>query len=301
MYRTILVPLDGSLLAERALPWAQRLAAAAHGRLVMLRVVPETAPPAGGDPPQAGETRDEAEAYVRGLAERSGETPVDPLVLEGDAAQTILGEVPRRGVGLIVMTTLGRSGLGRWIYGSVADAVMRRASVPVLLVPAASAIKEWPTDRAPRILVPLDFSPLSEAVLPPAGELAGALGAELVLLSVTPLLVTADLYGTGFVHYDYDADRQARQRYLEGIATGLRAAGHAVKTREEFGLVAGVIDDVGREEDVDLIAIATHGRGGATRLLMGSVATGVVQRTTVPVLVVRPAEVRPEEAHPAGH
>jgi nucleotide-binding universal stress UspA family protein len=301
MYRTILVPLDGSSLAERALPWAQRMAAAADGRLVMLRVVPETAPSAGGDPPQAIESRGEAEAYLHGLTERLGAAPFELHVLAGDAAQTILGQIPGRGVGLIVMSTLGSSGLGRWIYGSVADAVMRHASVPVLLIPAASALRELPADRAPRILVPLDYSPLSEAVLSPAGELAEALGAELILLSVTPLLMTADLHGTGYVAYDVAADRQARQGYLEGIATRLREAGHAVRVREEFGLVGAVIDDVGREEGVDLIAIATQGRGGATRLLMGSVATGVVQRATVPVLVVRPAAAPPDEAHTVGH
>jgi nucleotide-binding universal stress UspA family protein len=299
MYRTILVPLDGSILAERALPYAQRLAAAADGRLVLLWVVREPPASAAGDPLREVAPRREAEAYLRGLAERQGATPVDPVVLEGAAAQTILGEVPRRGIELVVMSTHGRSGLGRWLYGSVADAVMRHAGVPVLLVPAMSAIGGWPTDRAPRILVPLDRSPLSEAVLPPAGELAEPFDAELILLSVTPQLVTADMYGTAYLGYDIDADREERRRYLEGVATRLRAAGRAVRIRDGFGPVAAVIGDVAREEGVDLIAIATHGSGGATRLLMGSVATGVVQGATVPVLVVRPAEVRRHEAPPA--
>jgi nucleotide-binding universal stress UspA family protein len=299
MYRTILVPLDGSSLAERALPWAQRLAAAADGRLILLRVVRGPPPSAAGEPLREGVPRHEAEAYLHRLARRLGTTPVDPVVLEGDAAQTILGESARRGIELIVMSTHGRAGIGRWISGSVADAVMRQAGVPVLLVPAACASGGWPTDRAPRILVPLDCSPLSEAVLPGAAGLAAPSGAELILLSVTPHLVAADLYGRVYVDYE-GPDRAARRRYLEGVARGLRAAGRAVRTRDGFGPVAAVIGDVAREEGVDLIAIATHGRGGATRLVLGSVALGVVQGATVPVLVVRPAEVRRGEAPPAA-
>src|SRR5262249_13967454 len=189
----------------------------------------------------------------------------------------------------IVLSTRGRSGLGRWLYGSVADGVMRHAGVPVLLVPAACKMRGWPIDRALRILVPLDFSALSEAVLPPATELAAPFGAEIVLLSVAPQLMNAGPYGTTYIGYDSDADQEERRKYLEGIATGLRAAGHSVRARDAFGIVPVVIQDVAEEEGVDLIAIATHGSGGATRLLTGSVATRVVQRATVPVLVVRPA------------
>jgi nucleotide-binding universal stress UspA family protein len=298
MARTILVPLDGSVLAERALPLARRLAAADGGRLVLLWVL--RAPPAGaaGDPLREVAPRREAEAYLRRLAAGPEAPPAEPVVLEGEAAPTILAEARRRGVDAIVLSTHGRSGIGRWLYGSVADAVMRHAAVPVLLVPAASAVRAWPTTRAPRLLVALDYSPLSEAVLPAAGQVAASLGAELILLSVAPQLVTTDPYGMAYTAYDIDADQAQRRQYLEGLATTLRAAGHAVKVRTEFGFVATTIGDVAREEDADLIALSTHGSGGATRLLMGSVATGVVQRAAVPVLVVRPAEVRQDQAPP---
>jgi nucleotide-binding universal stress UspA family protein len=292
MYRTTLVPLDGSPLTERALLYARRLTAA-DGRLVPLRVLGEPASSGAGGPPRAGAARRQAETYLRGLAERLGATPADPLVLEGDAVQTIVDEVPRRGIELIVMSTHGRSGLGRWLYGSVADAVMRRAGVPVFLVPSRCAMRAWPTDRPLRILVPLDYSPLSEAALSPTAALLAPAGAEVILLSVAPRPVAADPYGRAYAAADADtADREARRRHLEGIAERLRAAGHAVQVRAELGCVPATIRDVAQHEGVDLIALATHGSGGATRLLVGSVATGVVQRATVPVLVVPPAAIR---------
>lgn len=299
MYRTILVPLDGSTLAERALPYAQRLAAAATGRITLLWVLHPPPPSAAGDPLREVTPRREAEAYLRGLTEPLGPVPVEAVVVEGDPAPEILAAAAQRGSELIVMATHGRSGIGRWIYGSVADAVMRHAGVPVLLVPVTAATRSWPTGRAPRVLVPLDFSALSEAALPRAEDLARALGAELVLLSVTPLVFTADLYGGVTLAYDVDADQAERRRYLEAAAARLRAAGHTVRVRDTVGFPAGATVDVAREEDVDLIAMSTHGSGGATRLLMGSIATGVVQRAPVPVLIVRPEAVRQPEAPPA--
>ncbi|HEX5416314.1 MAG TPA: universal stress protein, partial [Chloroflexota bacterium] len=153
MVKEILVPLDGSKLAERALAIARDLAGALGARLTLLRVI---APNAAGE---GGEAQADAETYLRDVAKRLGGSEVTADVRSGDAAPVILAEVEQRGIDLIAMSTHGRSGIGRWIYGSVADEVVRHAPVPVVLVPATSALREWPTDRPPRLLVSLDFSP----------------------------------------------------------------------------------------------------------------------------------------------
>ena len=298
MYGTILVPLDGSHLAERALPYARRLAAASGSRLVLLWVLRAPGAAAAGDPLREVAPRREAAAYLQGIAGQQGPTPVETVVLEGDAAPAIVDAAARAGAGLIVMSTHGRSGLGRWLYGSVADAVVRHAGVPVLLVPAACPARAWASDRPLQVLVPLDASARSEAVLPAARDLA-ATGAALILLSVTPQVVSADMYGSAYMGYDVEVDMTERRAYLERTATALRAAGYAVSVRDGFGFVPVVIGEVAEAAGADLIALATHGSGGATRLLMGSVATGVVQRAMVPVLVVRPADEPPAAPPPA--
>jgi nucleotide-binding universal stress UspA family protein len=277
-------------LAERALPVARDLADLLGAHLTLLWVVPagETAPGVAED--GAGG----AEDYLRDLAQRIETPPAEAIVAAGDPAAAILAEAGRRGADLIAMSTHGRSGLGRWIYGSVADAVMRQASVPILLVSATCPARGWPRDRVARILVPLDYSALSEAVLASARELARTTRAELILLTVTPLQMAIDPMGGPYLADVVGQDQEDRQRYVEAVATKLRAAGIAVKTRVKLGFPEGTILDVAREEDVALIAMSTHGSGGVTRLLMGSVATGVVQRACAPVLIVRPPEVRAE-------
>src|SRR6185437_5734668 len=160
MYRTILVPLDGSNLAERALPYARVLAVASGAKLVLLRALEPSSisgPPVAedGDKPMA-----DAEAYLAGLFPGPNEaSPVVTSVFRGDPGETILEEIRSRDVDLVVMSTHGRSGLSRAIYGSVAERVCHDATVPVLLVPAACE-HTWPRDRRLKILVPLDGSTL---------------------------------------------------------------------------------------------------------------------------------------------
>jgi nucleotide-binding universal stress UspA family protein len=295
MYQTILVPLDGSPLAERALTTANGLASAVASRIILLRVLPDhrTKTEFGTSPDAV--TRPEIESYLAQTARRLTAPAVETVVAGGDPAEAILAQVAARGVDLIVMSTHGRSGIGRWIFGSVADEVMRHASVPILLVSATCPEKEWPKGRPPRILVTLDYSALAESVLAAAMDLAKISHGELILLSVTPLMVASNGYGQVYLPYDVDQDLVDRRNYLEQTAASLRAAGFTVTTRVEFGYPNMLIVDVARQEDADLIAMATHGSGGMTRLVMGSVAAGVIQRATAPVLVVRPVEVRAAE------
>src|SRR5581483_980156 len=308
MLQTILVPLDGSRLAEQALPYAMRLARSSGGRLVLVQAT-LTAPLPG-----------QAELVARAAATRRAEIELDVLVdrLRGEgltaearvyyenAATAILDAAAQEDADVIVMSTHGRSGLGRWIYGSVADRVLRTAPIPVLFVPAACA-GNWPTDRPLRVLVPLDGSPLAEEALGPAGELAQALGAELLLLQVLeyPLPPVAD-GGTYLPPWDQDADLAAARRYLDEVAGALRAEGRTVTVLavaappSSVGQAVATIAAVSHDEQADVIVMATHGRGGLARLVMGSVGTGVLQHATVPVLLVRPAAIRAAAATPTA-
>jgi nucleotide-binding universal stress UspA family protein len=287
MFQKILVPLDGSHLAERALPYAQRLAAARQGGLIVVRVVP--------DPRSSG--IDTRRAYVRALYDAESDMAalksrlvapggVEVAVLSGDPGPSLAREVEERGVDVIVMSTHGRSGVGRVVHGSVADHLVRHAAAPVLLVPAASA-PDWPTERPVRIGVPLDGSEVAARALGPALGLADALGGSLLLLTVVDPGPGTVVAATGMTGYAVGPGHEAASAYLANVASDLQHAGRTVATRTAIGTPAGTIVEVAVAEQVDVIVISTHGSGGLTRLFLGSVATGVIQRAPVPVLVVR--------------
>jgi nucleotide-binding universal stress UspA family protein len=268
MSSTILVPLDGSVLAEQALPLAGQLGCAAAGRVVIVRVIAD----------EQGEDDADVQSYLKYAAGRlnySG-VPVETVVAHGDAANEILRAAHQYDAELLVMSTHGHSGPGRWLYGSVADEVLRSANLPMVLLPPA-AQPELADRRPLRILVPLDGSSWGEAALDPARAWAERLGANLILLQVL----------------DPEAEVAGAMQYLEEVARHCRSESVHVVCRALPGRpVPSTIARVAFDEAVDLIAMATHGRSGVARLVLGSVATGLVQRTDVPLLVVRPAAAR---------
>jgi nucleotide-binding universal stress UspA family protein len=317
----VLVTLDGSPLAELALPYGAALAQASAGRLVLVRAA--AAPPLAEletrEELLAGE-QEEARTYLHEMVarleeqvpetERRTEAVVVP-VRHGSVAEALRQSARAQGADVLVMATHGRSGLGRWLYGSVADAVLRHAEVPVLLVPATGGCR-WSPGAGQRILVPLDGSPLALAALPAAAALAAALRADLHLLRVIEPPVSLRAWDHTYTSpafdptidapYDPAAEVAGATKYLEGVAASLRAQGHPVQVSAEVGLVAPTIAAVAEAQRASAIAMATHGRGGLARLVLGSVATGVLHRAGVPLLLVRPGAVRrPEEEDQRRH
>jgi nucleotide-binding universal stress UspA family protein len=294
MMYTILVPLDGSPLAEHALPFAARLAAATSARLILSRVLPlSNLQPVEADLASA----DEARAYLLRVGDRltaKGHL-VERTTPWGEPAAEILEQARSTQADLVVMGTHGRSGPGRWLYGSVADDVLRHALVPVVLVPRDAA-KPWSVDRTPRILVPLDGSELAEAALGPARKLAARLGSEIVLLQVIPF-PPYELYPGAVAAYleVFDPDAQVVQahQYLTQVAQRLRPTIKHVRIRAELGKPEALICQVAVAEKADLIIMATHGRTGLARLVLGSVATATLQHAAVPLMFVRPTSLKP--------
>jgi nucleotide-binding universal stress UspA family protein len=204
----------------------------------------------------------------------------------GPAAPSILRAADEERTDVIVMSTHGRGGLGRWLYGSVADEVLRHAAVPIVLI-SATCERAWSVEGPFRLLVPLDGSPLAEAALGPAGEVADALGAELVLLRVVEPADGFAALGTTYLPAKSQGVLDEAQRYLDDISTSPSMAGRTTTRLVVAGDPAAKIAAVARDEKVDLIMMSTHGFGGLTRLTMGSVATSVLQRADTPMLLVR--------------
>jgi nucleotide-binding universal stress UspA family protein len=299
MSHAILVPLDGSSLAERALPFAQILGEASGAHALLLRAVPAPAFTVGYSITEQAKAMREAETYLAGVVTRvSHPSTVETATFAGEPAASIFEEIRVRQVDLVVMSTHGRSGLGRWIYGSVADQIMRLAPVPVLLIPAASSAN-WPTDRSLRILVPLDGSELAQEALASTEKLARTLHAEIQLLQVRVPLTYTYADPAAYLIDNLQIEAENAHRYLETVATDLRTHGLKVTTFEAIGPAARLIAATAKEQGSDVIAMSTHGSGGVTRLLMGSVATGVVQRASIPILIVRPEAARVLVATPA--
>jgi nucleotide-binding universal stress UspA family protein len=312
MYRSLLVPLDGSTFSEQALPLALGIARRSGAGITLLHVQAPLASIYAENPLFSYDNLEEQlrsrqrahdQGYLNSVSKRladDADVHVTTALFEGNVAAGIRTEVERTGAGLVVMTTHGRGPVGRFWLGSVADELIRTLDVPLLLVrpdeEAAAAAKE-PSLR--RILVPLDGSKLAEGVLEQAVTLGNLEGAEYTLLRVISPVVRVNYLPEGptlgqmamalidrVQTLQEEVRKQARD-YLEGVARRLRKRGLAVSTRV-------VVDDdpaaaiLQTAADFDLIAIETHGRRGLKRLFLGSVANKVLRSTALPMLVDRP-------------
>ncbi len=308
MYRSILVPLDGSPFGEHALPLAAGIARRAGARLQLLHVhdreveveMPTFTPYRfeGLDALNADRrTAVEEGDYLDRLAARLRDcacVDLSATVLGGKLASALEHFIRGSDGDLLVMTTHGRGPLGRMWLGSVADTLVRRAGKPVLLVRAWEGEAEEevvvPEPSVERVLVALDGSKLAEQVLPYACELASLLDARVVLYTaVTPGMMAAGAFG---VHPASSAEAvlQGANDYLQQAAAKLCCG---LSATIEVGVAAAdtahsILEAVERAQ-AGIVALATHGRGGLSRLVAGSVAEKVVRGTHVPVLLVRPA------------
>jgi nucleotide-binding universal stress UspA family protein len=302
MIRDILLPLDGSAFSEHALPGALDVARRMGARLHLVQV--HEAPTAQVYPDGLpvyderwnGALRAQAEEYLRSVAhrcmERAGVSPTTEL-LDGPVPAALATYAAEVGIDLIVMTTHGRGGISRAWVGSVADALVRRAAMPILLIrPKPQEAEAAAALTAKHVLVPLDGSELAESILERALLLGRTLGARFTLLRIVlpvPFAAIPHAGGPAFDEAGAAHTREHAHGYLERIAARLRADGVEVATDTAFHTspALGILDYAAMNA-VDLIAMATHGRGGWSRVALGSVADKVMRGTLMPVLLYRP-------------
>ncbi len=291
----IIAPLDGSELSEAALPYATLVAKATGSRLLLVTVWEGSEPTLRLDlPAVATELTQSAQQYymdyLMGLvkkAEAAG-IQVEAEVLIGHPAEEILNLVRQRDPRLLVLATHGRSGLSRWWYGSVAAALLRETPVPTMAIGPKVLEKQAAPAAVRRILVPLDGSPLSEAALKPALELAETLESSVVLAQVLSWATQSYLYGVPQV----DVARiereltEASESYLARVQQGLQTA-RPVETKVLRGMPADSLISLVDDEGIDLVVMASHGRSGLARAALGSVADRMLH-AAAPVLLVRP-------------
>jgi nucleotide-binding universal stress UspA family protein len=277
MHERILVPLDGSETAEAILPHLHRFLLRHPGEVILLQVSPRHAPDFHFAVPGQHE---EVTAYLRkrsfeliqsGLTARG-------LVKEGSAPEEILKTSQAEGVTMIALSTHGRTGLSRMVFGSVAEAVLRDSPVPVLLTRASSSsgISRGRLEKQPfrHLLVPVDGSVSSGQVLPLLLRVARPIDTQVTLLHVAP----SDPYSP---HWPSPAQA------IRAAEAALTDACIPTTVKDRQGEAASEIARYSQENDVDLILMATHGRSGPARWVLGSVTEAVLRSVAVPMIVIR--------------
>jgi len=310
--RSILVPLDGSPLAERAVAYAAELATAAEASLLLVRTAESPRHP---HPEQQNAQEPQARVYLEEMRSHLHATGVaaDVAVPPGHAPEALLAEVDRQKPDLIVATSHGYSGFRHTLLGGVAEAFVAAGRAPVLLL-RQSAVEEAPSFRSlvgRRVLVLLDGSALAEAALPIALELARVLSSELTLFKAVdvysiPYAVPTELMTVPEhdvqLAWEASFDVKEAEAYLNLVMKRLnrQAPDTAIRTRIQVGdLVEQVrgFDSAangGAEADIGLIVMATHGRTGLAEALWRSTALNVLRSTARPLVLVHPRGERPD-------
>jgi nucleotide-binding universal stress UspA family protein len=288
----ILVPLDGSELAEGALPYAAALAKALRCEIVLMTAWEGVESELGAQfPSMALEIQQKADAhysqYLDGLRQRAGGAGVQAMIRAGDAGDEILRAAEETQSRMIVVATHGRSGIGRWLYGSTASHVLRHATAPVVAVGPHALEHPRQTVELKHIMVPLDGSELSERALPAGQALAKVLGGRLSLVRAVNWAVQSypytlpDAY-VPQVDEELEAGAKAYLRRKEDEVKDVERAAFVVRGSSSQGLL-----DFVEKEAVDLVVMTTHARAGLARAALGSVADRMIQGTA-PVMFIRP-------------
>lgn len=295
MSKIILVPLDGSPVAEQVLPYAQACARqlGPEAELLLMRVL-EPVDPAVLGPELARHQREEAKKYLTGIAVDLGAAGFRARIRSeqpGPVHEAITAVADEEKVALVALCSHGRTGLERLVLGSVAEKVLRHTTLPVLLVPAAESSFDWRQAPAPHfktLLLTLDGSPLS--------ELALEFGQTLPLAPERVHLVRSNDLGTPL---SFARENQATRENLECIeaylqerASSPNLAGAKVERHVCEGLACDVILERVEALDPDLVVMGTHGRSGLDHAAFGSVAAKVARHSPRPLLLLHGAHTR---------
>lgn len=281
MPRRFLVPLDSSGTDESILAEARRVLPP-DGEIHLLHVVPSFAPPVGMAPTHRLELEERAAAYLDGVRSRMSQVKGVNLVRAGDPADGILQVSLELNIDLIAMSTHARKGAARWVLGSVAESVVRKSWLPVLLArPGAPP----PSRDLRRILVPVDQLGSSEKILKTVKPIALRTDAEVVLLHVrTPVPDPAPLWAIPAPSHVSATQTRRLDALTDELEEGGVSAWALFKTGDPMEEIVRQVDAL----RPDWVAMTTHCRAGLEKAVVGSVAEGVLQRVSCPVLLSRP-------------
>lgn len=271
MLERILIPMDGSEVAESVLRRSKLLLKRPGTEVLLLRTT-GMMPSASFDSSSLQATlHAEAETYLERLKRRleAEGVRVRTLVRDGLAADLILGTASREGVTLILMSTHGRTGLSRWVFGSVAEKVLRASDTPVLVARAFGP--EAPVYPPRKIVVPVDDSECSMEVLSAVETLAKAAGSRVAVLNVM----------------EHGTVAGPVSPCLERAYGRLKEAGIPCEPVLRRGDPAEQILEAARDFHADLVALTTHGRSGVGRWVLGSITEKVLRTAPVSLLVTR--------------
>ena len=309
MYKRLLVPLDGSELAEVALPYAEELARHLGSEIILVNV---RTPTENLDKPERREYLTIMAATTEQNIKKSTDRPAGEKVKVATAivgspgllthpAEQILDYAEKENINLIVMATHGRTGIRRWTLGSTANNVARAFKCPILLIRANTNVPK--SVHLNKILVPLDGSMPSEAVLPYIENLASKLKTKVSLLYVVEMLYHFYPYvepvgyygGAGVVKVPYNEEemkawKEVGEKYIKSVNDKLTAMG--IKTSYEVRIGSAGEEIIEAEEGMhpDMVAMSTHGHSGFGRWDHGSVTDKVLHAGITPLLLVRPKQ-----------
>lgn len=295
MFQEVLVPLDGSALATAALPTAAKVVQYHGGNLTLLSSVETDVMVPTGSPYEFAYAErevdtewEEARAHLKSMRGAYADAAPSIALERGKPAVQILDAIAEKAIDLLVMTSRGRTGIARWLLGSVTERVLQHATCPVLVMRDDTPITN--------MLVPLDGSELARQVLAPVVGLAEATGASITLLQVGDQLAKLENKSIeGEDMFEEGVMDEIVANYKEQLAAELNVVRDALDTFAPVNVMTAVGDPASKIMEVaetgafDLIAMSTHGRGNVLRWIYGSVAEKVLRTTDRHMLIVRPS------------
>jgi nucleotide-binding universal stress UspA family protein len=285
MYTEILVPLDGSPIAEQVLPYARLFATTFGIPIELLCVVDPEMVHSHGTATVEGACA-ESLKYLEGVPlALTGQPPSQCTIERGNPAEKIVAVAAVRKDALIAMSTHGRSGVQRWLLGSIAEKTVQTTTHPLLLIRGREKRGHEGDVTLSKLLVPLDGSSVAEQVLPHVVYLAKTMGLEVILLRAYEVHVRGQSVRMRQIG---ETVKQAAQVYLDETAQRLKAQGvEAISLRIEHGNAADRIVSVAQELSDNFIAMSTHGHSGVRRWVLGNVTSRIVRHSNDPVFVIR--------------
>jgi nucleotide-binding universal stress UspA family protein len=296
MFKHILMPLDGSPLAECVLPHSLSIARAVGARLTILQVV-EQAVASGRthsiDPLEWEISKAEAAVYLAGVGDRLRAAGLEPteVVLDGHPAGQVIGHAHSEAADLIALSTHGRSGLSGWNTSSVVQKILVRARTSILLVPAYQSLTCDPIDfRYRRLVAPLDGSKRAECVIPVATALAAQYDAELLLVHVVrrpelPCRAPVSRSDQDLADRLTERNRVEAAKYLAELQSQLPVPAQTRLLVSDR--VAATLHQLVADEDVDLVALSAHGYTGDAHWPYGSMTVSFIESGHRPLLIVQ--------------